>query len=123
MTTDGHSDPDLLDLDDVPDTATLIAAAADPSTHDLAKGLRALGRWAKKQHAYHKDLRALAVWVVGSVLVGAFGMVTTVIGAAVYVGARMERVEALGARVALLEERTWASNGGHAKRPDDDGGE
>jgi hypothetical protein len=114
-----HSDPDLLDLDDLPDTATLSAHAADPAIAGISKGVRALGRWAKRQHAYHKDLRALAVWVVGSVLVGAFGMVTTVVGAAVYVGARMERVEALGARVANLEARTY----GHAKRPDDDGGE
>lgn len=121
--SDDHPDPDLLELDDVPDTAALIAASADPTTHDLAKGLRALGKWAKRQHAYHQDLRSLAVWVVGSVLVGALGMVTTVVGAAVYVGARMERVEALGARVAMLEERSWSSNTGHAKRPDDDGGE
>ncbi len=120
--SDAHSDPDLLDLDDLPDTATLGHLASDPMIAGMAKGIRGLGRWAKRQHSYHKDLRALAVWVVGSVLVGAFGMVTTVVGSAVYIGARMERVEALGARVAILEERAWGSSG-HTKRSDDDGGE
>lgn len=117
-----HSDPDLLDLDDVPDTATLGALASDPAIVGLTKGVRGLARWAKRAHADRREMRAMARWVVAAVLSGAFGMVLTIVSAAMYLGARMERIEALGERVAMLEERAWAG-AGHTKRPTDDGGE
>lgn len=121
MTTDGHSDPDLLDLDDVPDTATLIAAEADPTVHNLAKGLRALARLAKKQHHFNQDLRAVGMWIVGTFAAGTLGVMATTLGVGLYVGGKMERYDSLGGRVAALEERAW--HAGHTKRPDDDGGE
>ena len=109
--TDDHSDPDLLDLSDVPDTAS----GMQPSdVAGLVKGVRGLGRWAKRQHSASKELRSLAQWVVAAVLSGALGMVCTIVGASMYLGARMERIEALADRVATLEARVWDGRGTHA---------
>ena len=108
------SDPDLLDLDDVPDTATLGGLAADPAIVGLTKGLRGLGRWAKRAHADRKELRAMTRWVVAAIVSGAFGMVCTIVASAMYLGARMERIEALAGRVERLEERQWDGHASHA---------
>ena len=115
-----HSDPDLLDLSDVPNTATGMGVG---EIAGLVKGVRGLGRWAKRQHAERKELRSLALWVIGAVVSGAFGMVCTIVGASVYLGARMERIEALAGRVERLEERQWDGHTSHAstRRPDDGG--
>lgn len=130
MTTDGHSDPDLLDLDALPDTATGMRPA---DVAGLIKGVHGLSRWAKRVHKERKDaaqdaedmrreIWRLGLWILGAVVSGVIAMVGATATAALYVGARMERVEALGARVATLEERAWAG-AGHTKRPTDDGGE
>ena len=45
MSTDGHSDPDLLDLDDLPDTATLIATLSPAQLMKIASGNTLLCRF------------------------------------------------------------------------------
>jgi hypothetical protein len=102
--TEDHSDPDLLDLSDIPETGTGMAPA---DMAGLVKGVRGLGRWAKRAHSDRKELRQMARWVVASVVSGAFGMVCTIVGASLYLGARMERIEALADRVERLEARQW----------------
>ena len=118
--SDEHSDPDLLDLSDVPDTATGMGVG---EIAGLVKGVRGLGRWAKRQHEDRKALRSMAQWVIAAVLSGAVGMVATIVGASMYLGARMERIEALAERVATLEARQWDGHASHTstRRPDDGG--
>lgn len=107
------SDPDLLDLDDLPDTARvgndpLLAAVAYSRLREVIAGL---GRWAKRQQKERAELKSLARSLVLAVAAGAIGVMTSMLGAALYVGGRMERFEALGERVQRLEAR--ADRGWH----------
>jgi hypothetical protein len=115
--SEGPSDPDLLDLDDLPDTGT---AMSPPDMHGLVKGVRGLGRWAVRQHAERKWLRSTAFSILAAVVAGALGMIGTVVGAALYIGSRLERVESLGHRVEVLEERAWQAHAGSTKRADEE---
>ena len=98
--SDGHSDPDLLSLEDIPDTGTGMAL---PDLGRLVRGVQGLKRLAIRHHSERKWLRTTAMTILGTVVVGAVGMIGTVIGAALYVGARLERYETNGRRIDRLE--------------------
>lgn len=112
--SEGPSDPDLLDLDDLPDTETV---GTGPLS-GMRTAIRGLGRWAvktakargeerKELTAEREYIRGLATKVIVAVVTGALGMMGTVIGGAFYVGVRLERFETMGRRLDRLEERAW----------------
>jgi hypothetical protein len=98
--SEGPSDPDLLDLGDIPDTGTGMAL---PDMGGLVRGTNALKRLALRHHAERRLFRTLAWSLLVAVVGGAAGMVGTTLWAAFYVGGRMERFEAHGRRISQLE--------------------
>lgn len=94
--SEGPSDPDLLDLDDLPDTARV--GVSDPLFARALKALHGLSRWAKRQHAERKseaeeatkaadtrraEMRELRLWFAGlalSALTSAAGLLWQVRG-------------------------------------------
>lgn len=113
--SEGPSDPDLLDLDDLPDTGTFVDGSHDPGgMYRLLGGVKALGRWATRTAKARKDeqdaaklerdyIRGLAFKIIGTVVAGALGMIGTVVAAAIYIGSRLERFESYGPRLSRLE--------------------
>lgn len=120
--SEGPSDPDLLDLDDLPDTASI--GAADPLTARIAKAVGGLGRWARRQASAARLVRQLVLAVIG----GSGVVVVAIAGAiATYSAGRAEEraerealradVSELRAAIERVEERQW-TDGDRWRRTD-----
>ncbi len=106
--SEGPSDPDLLDLSDLPNTGS-IAAATDlgPQVRIIGRGVEGLLRWAKRVQKERHELKGLLWRGIIAIVLGALGMMTTVAGFGVYLGIRLERMGELERKVARLESNVY----------------
>lgn len=113
--SEGPSDPDLLDLDDLPDTGSIGEPHAVARLFDA---VRSLGRWAKRTSSERKSERAQVRGVIVAVL-GGSGAVVVALATAIWYGATLaaesrtearalrEDVAELRAAIERVEERQW----------------
>lgn len=124
--SEGPSDPDLLDLDDLPDTAGVAGTDSTAVITRLARAVAGLGRWARRQASAARLVRQLVLAVVGG-----SGVVVVAIGGAIatYSSGRAEEraerealrsdVAELRAAIDRVEERQWGG-GDRWRRTDTD---
>ena len=99
--SEGPSDPDLLDLDDVPNTGSIrMASDLGPQIAILIEAVRGLLRWAKRQATAKRELRA---WALGAIFTVIGAAVTIIWQAAVLTAA----VESMERRLVQIESRQW----------------
>jgi hypothetical protein len=125
MSNEGPSDPDLLDLDDLPDTASIGQPAAAGRLRDAIAGLL---RWARRTASERRSERAQVRGVIIAVLSGS-GAVVVALATAIWYGATLaaesrtearalrEDVSELRAAIERVEERQW-SGGDRWRRTD-----
>lgn len=94
------ADLSTLDLDD-----DLSHVPRTPEPREIPTLVRELVRITSAHGRALRAMRRLVWGVVLAVLVGSLGVVVTVAGAALWLGGRMERLEALTERVSRLEDR------------------
>lgn len=110
--SEGPSDPDLLDLDDIPTTGSIrMAADVQPQVAVLTEAIRGLIRWAKRVQKERHELKGLLWRGIIAIVLGALGMMTTVAGFGVYLGIRLERMGELERKVARLENNVYGVDG------------
>jgi hypothetical protein len=89
-----------LDLDD-----DISHAPRTPEPHEIPALVRELVRVTGQHGRALRAMRRLVWGVVLAVIAGSLGVVVTVAAAALWLGGRMERLEALTERVSRLEDR------------------
>lgn len=112
--SEGPSDPDLLNLDDLPDTGTV----ETPTMARMLDAVRALARWQRRQHGERKADRAQVATVTRSVLAGS-GTVVVALATALWYAATLvaevraetralrEDVTEVRDAIERVEERQW----------------
>lgn len=106
--SEGPSDPDLQAFADLPDTGKFaIDHVNDPDLIATHGAVRAIGKWATNQHRKQAKVESLGFKLLVAVVSGAMAMVASTVGAAVYVGVRLERLEEVKRRVDRLEASVY----------------
>lgn len=97
-----------VDMDEIPDTGTGIGGRMLATEIKLAQMMREQ-KAAEVRHERLEGRLERLFWVV---LVGSFGVMVSVISAAIYVGGRFQAVEDIERRLTRIEDRPTLTSGG-----------
>lgn len=106
--SEGPSDPDLLDLGDIP-TGTFRTTTPDPvHLEQLSEVVRGLGRWARRQAKWQSLVRGLLATSLLSIGGGIWWGASTLTELQAESRANREDIAEIRAAIERIDERQWA---------------